>query len=105
MIRDQVRRFVAEEVAPHGETWERSGMAPRAVLAKMGALGLLGMRHPEEYGGAGLDAMASLILSEELGCSTFGGFSATVLVHIDMASPHLARHGSAEQRARYLPAI
>ncbi|MEE1554977.1 MAG: acyl-CoA dehydrogenase family protein, partial [Alphaproteobacteria bacterium] len=60
---------------------------------------------PEEHGGAGLGAMASLILSEELGRATFGGFSATVLVHTDMASPHLARYGNAAQKARYLPAI
>jgi acyl-CoA dehydrogenase len=71
----------------------------------MGALGFLGMRHPEAHGGSGLNALASLILSEELGRSTFGGVSATVLVHTDMASPHLARYGSDEQKAKYLPRI
>ena len=105
LLRDQLRRFMAEEVVPHGETWEVDGMVPRDVLRRMGALGFLAMRHPEEHGGAGLGAMASLILSEELGHATFGGFSATVLVHTDMASPHLARYGNAAQKARYLPAI
>jgi acyl-CoA dehydrogenase len=105
LLRDQLRRFMAEEVVPHGETWEVDGMVPRDVLRRMGALGFLAMRHPEEHGGAGLGAMASLILSEELGRATFGGFSATVLVHTDMASPHLARYGNAAQKARYLPAI
>ena len=105
LLRDQLRRFMAEEVVPHGEAWEADGMVPRDVLRHMGALGFLAMRHPEEHGGAGLGAMASLILSEELGRGTFGGFSATVLVHTDMASPHLARYGSAAQKAKYLPAI
>ena len=105
LIRDQFRRFVAEEIIPHGETWEVEGMVPRAVLRQMGALGFLGMRHPEAHGGSGLNALASLILSEELGRSTFGGVSATVLVHTDMAAPHLARYGSDEQKAKYLPRI
>jgi len=105
LIRDQLRRFVAEEIVPHGEAWEAKGMVPREVLREMGALGFLSMRHPEEHGGSGLGAMASLILSEELGRSTFGGFSATVLVHTDMASPHLVRYGSPAQKAKYLPAI
>ncbi len=105
LIRDQIRRFITEEVVPHGETWEAEGMVPRPVLRQMGELGFLAMRHPEAYGGAGLGALASLILSEELGRSTYGGFSATVLVHTDMASPHLARYGSDGQKAKYLPAI
>jgi acyl-CoA dehydrogenase len=105
LIRDQIRRFVAEEITPHGDTWEVEGMVPRAVLRQMGALGFLGMRHPEAHGGSGLNALASLILSEELGRSTFGGVSATGLVHTDMASPHLARYGSDEQKAKYLPRI
>jgi acyl-CoA dehydrogenase len=75
------------------------------VLRRLGALGLLGMRHPPEHGGGGLDARASVVLAEELGRSGFGGFSATVLVHSDMASPHLARAGSEAQKARYLPGV
>jgi acyl-CoA dehydrogenase len=49
--------------------------------------------------------MASVMLAEELGRSTFGGFSATVLVHTDMASPHLENAGTPEQKARWMPAI
>lgn len=104
-MRTQIRRFVEREVKPHGEAWERAGMVPREVLRRMGALGFLGLRHPEPYGGLQLDAFASVMLAEELGRSTFGGFMVTVLVHTDMASPHLARQGSEAQLARYLPAI
>ncbi len=105
MIRDQLRRFIAEEVMPEGDAWEETGMVPRETLKKLGDLGLLGMRHEEEYGGGGMDTLASVVLAEELGRSTYGGFSATVLVHTDMASPHLARAGTPEQKAKYLPGI
>ena len=105
MMRDQIRRFVEKEILPNGEAWEEAGKVPRDIFIKMGELGLLGMRYPEEYGGSGLDTMASVVLAEELGRSTFGGFSADILVHTDMASPHLANVGSPEQLARWMPGI
>lgn len=104
-LRDQVKRFVEKEVMPHGETWERDGMVPRAIFHKMGELGFLGMRHPEAYGGTNLGPIASLVFAEELGRSTFGGFSASVLVHTDMSSTHISRRGSEEQKQKYLPKI
>jgi acyl-CoA dehydrogenase len=105
LLRTQVRRFVDEVVRPQGEAWEAAGEVPRAVLRRMGELGFLGIRHPVEYGGSGADAISSAILAEELGYSSFGGFTVTVLVHTDMASPHLAGAGTDEQKARYLPGI
>ena len=105
ILRQQIRRFVREEVVPVGEKWEREGQIPRSVIRRMGELGFLGIRIDEKYGGAGLDALGSLVLAEELGRSSFGGFSVTVLVHTDMASPHLARYGSEEQKEKYLPGI
>lgn len=101
LIRSQIRRFVAEEVQPHAQAWEKEGMVPRPVLRRMGELGFLGMRYPAEYGGSDMDARASVILAEECGRSSFGGFAITVLVHTDMASPHLARFGSKAQKDRY----
>ncbi|WP_203193668.1 acyl-CoA dehydrogenase family protein [Xanthobacter dioxanivorans] len=105
MIRAQLRRFIETEVEPKGEAWEEKGMVPREVLRQMGGLGILGMRYNEQYGGAGLDVMSSVMLAEEVGRSTFGGFSATVLVHTDMASPHLENAGTPEQKARWMPGI
>lgn len=105
MLRDQIRRFVEAEIVPHGDAWEEAGKVPREVFAKMGELGFLGMRYPEQYGGADLDTMASVVLAEELGRCTFGGFSADLLVHTDMASPHLANVGTPEQMARWMPGI
>ena len=80
-------------------------MVPREILRRMGGLGVLGVRYPESYGGAGMDSRGSLVLAEEVGRSTFGGFAITVLVHTDMASPHLANAGSPAQIARWMPDI
>ncbi|RCX09413.1 acyl-CoA dehydrogenase family protein [Extensimonas vulgaris] len=104
-FRDNLRRFVEQEIVPKALPWEDEGMVPRAVLRTMGELGYLGIRYPEQYGGSNLDTVYSAILAEELGRSTFGGFAVTVLVHTDMASPHLANYGNPEQLARYLPGV
>src|SRR6185437_16395479 len=88
MLRDQVRRFVEEEVKPFGEAWETQGFVPREVLRRMGALGFFGIRYPEAYGGADMDTLGSVVFAEELGRSTFSGVAITALVHTDMASVH-----------------
>ena len=105
MLRDQVRRFVDEEVKPRGEEWEKAGFVPRDVLARMGELGFLGIRYPEEYGGSELDTLATVVLAEELGRSTFSGFAITVLVHTDMASVHLFNAGSQAVKDRFMPDV
>ncbi len=104
-IYDQTVNFVANEVAPHGEQWEEDGKVPREVLKKMGALGMFGLRAPVEHGGLGMGMLASAVFSEALGSSTFAGFDVTVLVHTDMASPHLIHSGNDEQLARYMPGV
>ncbi len=71
----------------------------------MGALGLLGIRYPAAYGGSELDTLATVVLAEELGRSTYGGFAITVLVHTDMASPYFVHVGSKDQLSRHMPDI
>ncbi len=105
MLRQTTRRFIEEEVAPHGQAWEEQGMVPRAVLRQMGELGLLGIRFESDYGGSELDTLSTVVLAEELGRSTFGGFAVTVLVHTDMAAPHLHHAGNVEQKRRLMPDI
>jgi acyl-CoA dehydrogenase len=104
-LRAQLRRFVDEEIRPHGDKWEEQGFVPREVLRRMGELGFLGIRYPAEFGGAEMDAFGSVVLAEELGRCTFGGTSITVLVHTDMASVHLANAGSPAQKAKWMPEI
>jgi len=105
MLGDCLRRFVENEVVPAGRAWEEAGFVPRETLRKMGSLGFLGLRYPEQHGGAGMNVLGTALLAEELGRSSFGGFAVTVLVHTDMASPHLVNAGSRAQLERYLPAI
>ncbi len=104
-IYDQTVEFVANEVKPNGEEWEDEGKVPRQVLQQMGGLGMLGLRVPTELGGLGLGMLASAAFSEALGSSTFAGFDVTVLVHTDMAGPHLINSGSPEQLEKYLPPV
>jgi acyl-CoA dehydrogenase len=104
-LRRQVARFVAAEVEPHALAWDEQGRVPREVLRKMGALGWLGLMVPPEHGGAGADMATNVAFQEALSRSTSGGFVITVLVHTDMASPHLVHGGSAAQKSRWLPRI
>ena len=71
MLRDQLRRFVAEEVQPHADRWEEAGMVPRELLHAMGELGFLGIRYPENFGGSAMNTLGSAVLAEELGRSTY----------------------------------
>ncbi|MEO8057439.1 MAG: acyl-CoA dehydrogenase family protein [Burkholderiales bacterium] len=105
LLREQIARFIAREVEPHALVWEEAGMTPREVLCKMGDAGLFGLMYSSEYGGAEADALTNLVFAEALSQSTFGGFIITVLVHTDMASPHLHHAGTAAQHAKYMPGV
>ena len=104
-LREQIARFIAREVEPHALAWEASGFTPREVLRKMGEVGLFGLMYSSEYGGAEADALTNLVFAEALSQSTFGGFIITVLVHTDMASPHLHHAGTPAQLAKYMPGV
>ena len=105
LLREQVNRFITREVEPYAAAWEEEGFVPREVLRKMGDAGLFGLMYESEHGGAEADALTNLVFAEALSQSTFGGFIITVLVHTDMASPHLHHAGSAAQKAKYLPGV
>ena len=105
MLRDQLRRFVEEEIKPFGEAWEKQGFVPREVLRRMGTLGFFGIRYPEAYGGSDMDTLGSVVLAEELGRSTFSGVAITALVHTDMASVHVFNAGSEAQKSRWMRKI
>jgi acyl-CoA dehydrogenase len=105
LLRDQIARFIAREVEPHALAWEEAGFTPREVLRKMGNAGFLGLMYDSQYGGAEADALTNLVFAEALSQSTFGGFIITVLVHTDMASPHLHHAGTKAQKAKYMPGV
>ena len=104
-IYEQTVAFVAKEVTPAGDAWEEAGQVPREIYKQMGELGMFSLRVPERWGGLGLGPLASAAFSEALGASTYAGFEANVLVHTDMALPHLLNAGSDEQLERWLGSI
>ena len=105
LLREQIARFIAREVEPHALAWEEAGCTPRELLRKMGDAGLFGLMYSSAYGGAEADALTNLVFAEALSQSTFGGFIITVLVHTDMASPHLHHAGSPAQLDKYMPGV
>jgi citronellyl-CoA dehydrogenase len=102
-IADTVERFIENEVNPHVPAWEAAGEFPsHEVFKKMGDLGLLGLKYPEAYGGAGLDFSYSAIMAEALGACACGAVPMAIGVQTDMATPALARFGSDDLRREFL---
>ena len=105
LFRGAVRRFVTEEIVPNVDEWEEREEIPRSLFTRMGELGFLGVEYPSEYGGADADFWMTVVLAEELALCRSGGVAFSVMVHTDMSSPWLARLGTADQQARYLPGV
>ena len=102
-IEDTVIKFCDKEINPFVAEWEAKGQFPaHEVFKKLGKLGLLGLKYPEEFGGMGLDFSYSMVMAEALGQCNCGGVPMAIGVQTDMATPALARFGSDELRREYL---
>ena len=101
-FRDSVRRFVASEVAPHGERWRHQQHVDRELWTKAGEMGLLAADIPEEYGGSGGNFAHMAIVFEELGYA--GDMAFGLHVHAIVAH-YLLNQGTEEQKQRYLPKL
>ncbi|HOB94777.1 MAG TPA: acyl-CoA dehydrogenase family protein [Aquabacterium sp.] len=106
-LRATAKRFIAEQVNPYVDQWEADEIFPaHQVFKGMGQLGLLGLDKPVENGGSALDYSYSAVLAEVLADINCGGIPMATGVQTDMATPALAKRGSAELRAEFLtPAI
>ena len=106
-LRATAKRFIAEKVNPFVDQWEADELFPaHQVFKGMGDLGLLGLDKPVENGGAGLDFSYAAVFAEALADINCGAIPMATGVQTDMATPALARRGSAELRAEFLaPAI
>ena len=106
-LRATTKRFIAEKVNPFVDQWEADEIFPaHQVFKGMGDLGLLGLDKPVENGGSGLDYSYAAVFAEALADINCGGIPMAIGVQTDMATPALARCGSAELRAEFLaPAI
>ena len=107
LFRQTVREFLTREVNPRVEEWEQAHQFPaHEVLPSLAQLGLLGLEYDAADGGQGADHWYTVIFGEELGRIPCGGVPMAIAVHTDMATPSLARFGSAELKQRYLaPAL
>ncbi len=97
-----VRDFCESEVRPHARRWDETGEFPLETVRKLGELGLMGMSVPEAYGGAGLDAVGTAMVIEEV-ARYDGSLALTVASHNGLGTGHLLRFGSEELKRRYLP--
>ena len=106
-FRRVVRSFVTQEINPHVEAWEATGMMPLHDLFKqMADLGFLGLEYDPEFGGQGADHFFTVVLAEEFGRADHGSIGMALGVQVDMATPSLHRFGSPELKERYLaPAL
>jgi alkylation response protein AidB-like acyl-CoA dehydrogenase len=103
-IQAVARDFARAEIEPHAAAWDRDHGFPRALLAALGELGLLGICVPEAYGGAGADFVSYILVLEELSRAD-AGVGVTVAVHTSACTMPLLQFGTDEQRARFVPAL
>src|SRR4051794_23598127 len=103
-IQALTRDFVAAEIEPYAGDWDREHRFPAGVFEKLADLGLMGVCVPEEYGGAGADFVAYMLVLEELSRGD-AGVGVTVAVHTSAVTLPLLRFGTEEQRARFVPPL
>jgi len=102
-LRDAVRRFAVEQLAPHAYEWDRDGAFPhREVFRQLAELGVLGIRFGEESGGLGLDWWSTVAFVEGLAHCNNSGLIMSILVDTDMATPIIDELGTPEQKREFL---
>ena len=103
-VRDAVRDFARERIAPNAEKWSEAGEFPVALLPELAQLGLLGLAVPPELGGAGLDTLTTALVMEELGAAD-GSIALSVAAHNSLCIGHLLVAANDEQKQRWLPPL
>ena len=104
-IREQVvelaREFAREKIEPFAAEWDRTSHFPRDVIDELGKLGFLGLCTPEEYDGMGLDTVTYLMVLEEISAAD-AALAVSIGIHNAIPTTMLVRHGTPEQRERWL---
>jgi alkylation response protein AidB-like acyl-CoA dehydrogenase len=104
LLRDTIREFMTEEVAPLVDEHEKARRFPTEVVRRIGELGWLGINVPERWGGAGMDTLAYAIAVEEIG-RVWGSLGLIVAAHTSLGCGPLLIAGTDEQRDRFLPPL
>jgi alkylation response protein AidB-like acyl-CoA dehydrogenase len=101
MLRKTVRDFARTEVLPHAKRWDQEERFPMEIVPKLAAIGLLGIRIPEEYGGSGMDTQSYAICVEEIARAD-GSLALTVASHNGLGTGHVLAFGNDAQKKKYL---
>jgi isovaleryl-CoA dehydrogenase len=104
MLSDEVYKFMLREIAPQAERIDNEDKLPDGIWLKLGELGVLGITVPEEYGGAGFDLLAAVLVLEQMArvCPALG---LSCGAHAILCVDTLFRHGTEAQRRKYLPSL
>jgi alkylation response protein AidB-like acyl-CoA dehydrogenase len=106
LFRDSVRRFIAADVAPRNDEWERAGVVDRAMFTAAGKHGFLGMAAPVEHGGGGVaDFRYNLVIAEEVQRAGINAAGLGWTLHNDICLPYFLALTDEAQQARWLPGI
>ena len=103
-LKETVRRFAGERVAPLAAEIDRSNQFPMHLWKELGGLGLLGITAGENYGGAGLGYLAHCVAMEELSRAS-ASLGLSYAAHSNLCVNQINRHGTAEQKQRFLPKL
>jgi alkylation response protein AidB-like acyl-CoA dehydrogenase len=104
LLRQTIREFAEREIAPGASARDEEARFPSELIPRMADLGLFGINIPQEYGGAGLDALGATIIIEEV--ARFDGALALIVAsHNSLCAGHILSFGSETQKQRYLPSL
>ena len=101
IFREAFAKFLAKEVAPVMEQWEKGGIVPKEAWKKMGAAGFLCPWVAEKYGGLAADFLYSVVINE--GLNYIGEFGLHAVLHNDIVVPYINEYGNEEQKQKWLP--
>ncbi len=104
MLRDAARDFAQKEIAPIAAEFDESGEFPHATIKKMGELGFMGIELPEQYGGAGMDALAYVLALEEI-CKVDAAHGVIMSVNNSLYCHGILKYGTEEQKKKFITPI
>jgi len=102
ILQKTVRDFARAEVAPYARKWDEEERFPKEIVPKLAAIGLLGIRIPEEFGGAEMDTTSYAICVEEI-AKVDGSLALTIASHNGLGTGHILAFGNDAQKKKYLP--